>query len=182
MKFEPQNLEELSEVQPNQIGILSVPDTEFQSKVNLLYILMNTQQGEKVMDYNFGVPFTSHTLAEQYSFSNTEAFEYFLISVLEKKIDEYFPEFTLLNLESYVENSYNKKTSSLIIKCLWSYVNKWKFNSISVVKPNDKMGTTFSNIEQLELDETLTNDVVSNKMMINIINNIKLQLDSGEIE
>ena len=182
MKFEPQNLEELDEVQPNRIGILNIPDTELESKINLLYIMMNTQQGERVMNYDFGVPFTSQTLSEQYSFSNTEAFEYYLISTLEKKIEDYFPEFTLINLESYVENNFDERTGSLIIKCLWSYIGKWKFNSISVIKPNDKMGTTFSGVEQLELSGIETTDVVSNKMITNIINNIKLQLDSGEIE
>jgi len=169
------SLSSISQINTNQIGILNVPDTELQSQINLLYIMLNTQNGEKVMDSEFGVPFTSK-MFEQYNTSAEELFELDLSQTLKEKIARYFPNFSLLSLESYFEGLTVEQNQILIIKCLWSYLDKFKFNSISVVNINDKMGSLISPIENFDGQKTNTTDVLSNKMIINVINTIQQQL------
>jgi len=111
------SLSSISQINTNQIGILNVPDTELQSQINLLYIMLNTQNGEKVMDYEFGVPFTSK-MFEQYNTSTEELFELELSQTLKEKITRYFPNFSLLSLESYFEGLIVEQNQILIIKCL----------------------------------------------------------------
>jgi len=54
------------------------------------------------------------------------------------------------------------------------------FNSFSVIKPNNKFGTLLSTVTQYEITFGTPKDVVSRKMMTNIVNNIKAQLSSKE--
>lgn len=172
---EPINLSisELSEINTNEIGILNVPDTELQSQINLLYVMLNTQQGEKVMDYEFGVPFTSQ-LFEQYHISSEQMFELNLSEIIKSKAKKYFPNFSLLTLESYFEGIANSESQIMIIKCLWSYLDKFKFNSISVVDANNKMGSLISPIEFVgENEDNESADVVTSKAINNIVNLLK---------
>jgi len=180
MKFEP-TLSELSNTKVNGIGILNIPDTEFESKLSLLYILLNTQEGEKIMDYDFGIKLTSQTF-ESINVANLEAFEFELIEMIKNKVTKYIPDFELSDLEAFIEGNFSGPNGALIIKCLWVYRKKWMFNSFSVVKPNNKFGTLLSTVTQYEINVGSPSDVVSRKIMTNIVNNIKLQLSSKELE
>jgi len=77
------------------------------------------------MDYEFGVPFTSK-MFDQYNSSNEDLFEIELSQLLSEKTAKYFPNFSLLNLESYYEGLTNEENQILIIKCLWAYLDKFK--------------------------------------------------------
>jgi len=114
---EPKTIDEFKQIEINKIGILNVPDTELESILNLFYVFLNTQQGEKIMDYDFGVPFTS-LLFNQYSYLNSVNFDNELITFLEEKVKYYFPYFRLLDLETIAERDLlGDQISKLIIKC-----------------------------------------------------------------
>ena len=168
------SLSSISQINTNQIGILNVPDTELQSQINLFYVMLNTQNGEKIMDYEFGVPFTSK-MFDQYNSSNEDLFEIELSQLLSEKTAKYFPNFSLLNLESYYEGLTNEENQILIIKCLWAYLDKFKFNSISIISINNKMGSLISPIENFDGEKTNASDILSSKMIVNIINTIQQQ-------
>ena len=110
-------LSELPNLKINTIGILNIPDTEFESKINLLYVLLNTQEGEKVMDYDFGIKLTSQTF-ESLNVTNLETFEFQLIEMIKSKVSKYIPDFELSDLEAFIEGNFSGPNSSLIIKCI----------------------------------------------------------------
>jgi len=46
---------ELNSIDPNKLNILSSPKTEFESKLSLLYVLLNSREGELIYKKDFGV-------------------------------------------------------------------------------------------------------------------------------
>ncbi len=51
---EPQDTD-LSKIVPNKLYTITQPDSEFESKLNLLYVLLNSRAGELVYDSDFGI-------------------------------------------------------------------------------------------------------------------------------
>lgn len=178
MKFEPENLEEIKNIVSNKVGILVVPDTELESKLNLLYVIMNTSNGELVNDYEFGIDFTNR----MHDIMNTENndFEFQIMDILKIKTKKYLPDITLVDIETHLtSNNLSNPSASLVVKCLWSYRDKYSFNSISVIKTNDKFGSLLSNVVQYEQSNDKPSDVISRKVMVNMINTIMEQLETG---
>jgi len=117
MKSEPENIEEMKNIISNKVGILVVPDTEFESKLNLLYIMLNTSNGELVNDYEFGVDFTS----KMYDIMNTENndFEFQIINTLKTRTKKYLPDMKLIDIETHLtSNNLSDPSASLVVKCL----------------------------------------------------------------
>lgn len=180
MKYDPTNYE-LNLVDSNNVGILNIPDTEFESKVNLLNILLNTQEGELVMNHEFGINLTSLSF-ELYNYNNNEAFEFQLINLFKTKANQFVPEFQLIDLESHVESNFSEKNGSIIVKILWIYNNKFKFNTLSVIKQNNKFATILSNVDLYDDNTQEPKDVITKKMLINIVNDLKIKLATKELQ
>jgi hypothetical protein len=51
-------------VRINTDGIFKIPKSILESKLNLLFILMNTRKGELVLNYNFGLLFEEYLFEE----------------------------------------------------------------------------------------------------------------------
>jgi hypothetical protein len=179
MKYEPLN-SELTEVGPNNPGILIVPDSEFESKINLLFVLLNTREGERVLDKGFGLTWDS-ALFEQYNVNDIEATEVYISTMVMEKIDKYLPDFKLSDIEIVVDGDYGSRSGSMIIRMHWVYRDKWQFESFSVVELNNKFGSLLSNVSLYE-NTGQGESIVTKRIMVNIINTIKADLMSESLK
>lgn len=169
---------DLKNIDPNKLNILSPPKTELESKLSLLYVLLNTREGELVYNKDFGINWTS-ILPENMTDDQLKSFEYQVIEIVNEKLRSHLPEFKVKNVEAYVAENVNKNEAGVIVMLTFIYNNKFVTDSITLIKWNDKFGTLFGNVRKWSPQDNETSDGMSNRVILNIIDAINEQLKEG---
>lgn len=166
---------DLKNIDPNKLNILSPPKTEFESKLSLLYVLLNSREGELIYNKDFGINWTS-ILPENMTDDQLKSFEYQVIEILNAKLKTYLPEFKVKNVEAYVATNVTQVESGVVVMLTFVYNNKFVTDSITLIKWNDQFGTLFGNVRKWLPNDNESSDGISNRVILNLIDAINEQL------
>jgi hypothetical protein len=166
---------DLKNIDPNKLNILSPPKTEFESKLSLLYVLLNSREGELIYKKDFGINWTS-ILPENMTDDQLKSFEYQVVEILNGKLKTYLPEFRVKNVEAYIAENVAKSEAGIVVMLTFIYNNKFVTDSITLIKWNDQFGTLFGNVRKWSPQDNESSDGISNRVIMNLIDTISEQL------
>jgi len=92
----------------NKDGIFNTPNTILESKLNLLFILMNTNKGQMVMNYDFGLNIESY-LFDTYN-ADSASLKNDIINDIESVVaDNISDNFKIKNIDAMIDGDYDSR-------------------------------------------------------------------------
>jgi len=166
---------ELALIDPNKLNVLNPPKTELESKLSLLYVMLNTREGEWIYNNDFGINWTS-ILPENMTDEGIRSFEYSVVEVVNEKLKKYIPDFRVKDVEAYVATNVTYVESGVVVMMTFLYNNKFVTDSITLIKWNSQFGTLFGNVRKWSPQEGDSGNGLGNRVILNLIDTINEQL------
>jgi hypothetical protein len=165
----------------NKDGIFNTPNTILESKLNLLFILMNTNKGQMVMNYDFGLNIESY-LFDTYN-ADSASLKNDIINDIESVVaDNISDNFKIKNIDAMIDGDYDSRADYIFFNIVWNIENKYLTESVSVFKLNDisnSFKTYFTTLQEYDPNEKMNKDyeMLTNEALIDAINLIKAELE-----
>jgi hypothetical protein len=172
--------ENLPSVTINSDGIFYTPNSILESKLNLLFILMNTKKGELIQNYNFGINLESF-LFDKYNMENS-IMQNEVRNEIERSVQKNIgSDIKIKSIEAMYAPEENGRVGYMYVNIIWNIHSKYLTESVSVIKLNkidNNFKTYFTTLQNYNPDEKSNKsfEMLTNDAIIDAINQIKQEL------